>query len=107
MMTRYFFAEPSEDRALVTENKQLKKLEPSEIDHLITAAHDKLAAVEQWDAEHIQTALNELLEETGQKPGVLFSLIRIYTTWAPYSPALDTTLTLLGQKGTLFRLSSS
>ncbi|MGB4796237.1 MAG: glutamate--tRNA ligase, partial [Candidatus Saccharimonadales bacterium] len=64
-----------------------------------------LAVVEQWDAEHIQTALNELLEETGQKPGILFSLIRIYTTWAPFSPQLDATLALLGKSNTLSRLS--
>jgi glutamyl-tRNA synthetase len=106
MMTRYFFATPGEDRSLITENKQLKKLLPGEIDQLITTTHDKLAGVEQWDAEHIQTALNELLEETGQKPGILFSLIRIYTTWAPFSPQLNETLSLLGKDTTLSRLAS-
>ncbi len=105
MMTRYFFAEPSEDRSLITDNKQLKKLERSEIDTLITAAHAKLSGVEQWGAEHIQQALNELLEETGQKPGALFSLIRIYTTWAPFSPELPATLALLGKEKTLARLA--
>jgi nondiscriminating glutamyl-tRNA synthetase len=103
-LTSYFFAEPGEDRSLITDNKQLKKLEPSEIDQLIAAARGKLAGVEQWDAEHIQTALNELLEQTGQKPGILFSLIRIYTTWAPFSPELPATLALLGKERTLARL---
>jgi glutamyl-tRNA synthetase len=104
----YFFAPPSENPALITDNKQLKKLALSEIDDLMRAAYAKLAAVAagQWDAETIQTALNELLEETGQKPGILFSLIRIYTTWAPFSPELPATLTLLGQTATLDRLSS-
>ncbi|QQS19393.1 glutamate--tRNA ligase [Candidatus Saccharibacteria bacterium] len=104
MMTRYFFSEPTENRALITENKQLKKLQPSEINALMAAARDKLQGVEQWDAEHILTALNELLEETGQNPGTLFSLIRIYTTWAPFSPALDATLALLGKDKTITRL---
>ncbi|MFZ1249056.1 MAG: glutamate--tRNA ligase [Candidatus Saccharimonadales bacterium] len=104
LMTNYFFEQPKRNEALITENKQLKKLEPSEMNALITAAHDKLATVEQWSAEHIQAALNQLLEETGQKPGILFSLIRIYTTWAPFSPQLDATLTLLGQPQTLARL---
>lgn len=103
-LTSYFFAEPSEDRSLITENKQLKKLQPSEINQLITAACEKLSGVEQWDAEHIQAALNELLEETGQKPGILFSLIRIYTTWAPFSPELPATLALLGKDVTVSRL---
>jgi glutamyl/glutaminyl-tRNA synthetase len=101
----YFFAEPAANPALLTENKQLKKLQPSEIDQLIAAAHTKLSAVTVWDAAHIQTALNELLDETGQKPGVLFSLIRVYTTWAPYSPELPATLSLLGRDRSLRRLS--
>ncbi len=105
-LTSYFFAEPSEDRSLITENKQLKKLQPSEINQLITAACEKLSGVEQWDAEHIQAALNELLEETGQKPGILFSLIRIYTTWAPFSPELPATLALLGKDVTVSRLKA-
>ena len=105
-LTSYFFAEPGEDRSLITDNKQLKKLEPSEIDQLVAAARGKLAGVEQWDAEHIQTALNELLEQTGQKPGIIFSLIRIYTTWAPFSPELPATLALLGKDTTLARLSA-
>ncbi|PID30428.1 glutamate--tRNA ligase [Candidatus Saccharibacteria bacterium] len=104
VLTRYFFTEPAENRTLITENKQLKKLEPSDIDRLVAAARNKLSGVEQWDAEHIQTALNELLEETGQKPGVLFSLVRVYTTWAPFSPELPATLALLGKETTINRL---
>ncbi|MBL8121841.1 glutamate--tRNA ligase [Candidatus Saccharibacteria bacterium] len=104
-LTNYFFAEPAANPALLTDNKQLKKLESSEIDRLMAAARDALSTLKQWDAEHIQTALNELLEKTGQKPGILFSLIRIYTTWAPFSPQLNDTLALLGKETTLKRLS--
>ena len=50
--------------------------------------------------------LNKLLEKTQQKPAVLFGLIRIVTTWAPFSPQLPDTLELLGQDTTLSRLSS-
>lgn len=103
-LTSYFFEEPSEDLALITDNKQLKKLEPSEIDHLIAATKTKLESLSEWTPETIQTALNELLEETGQKPGILFSLIRIHTTWAPFSPQLNDTLALLGRDRTLARL---
>lgn len=105
MMTRYFFSEPQEDRSLITENKQLKKLKRDEIDQLVSAAHAALSTVTQWDAPAIQAALNELLEATGQKPGVLFSLIRIYTTWAPFSPQLPDTLALLGREHSLQRLT--
>jgi len=103
-LTSYFFEEPAIDQSLINDNKQLKKLTKEEIAHLITAAHAAFAGLSDWTAENIQTALNQLLEETGEKPGVLFSLIRIYTTWAPFSPQLNDTLALLGQNRTLARL---
>ena len=103
----YFFTIPSKDLSLITDNKQLKKLKPSEIAQLVQASHDKLAALTEWTPETIQAALNELLEQTGQKPGILFSLIRIYATWAPFSPQLNNTLALLGQAQTLERLGAS
>ncbi|MCX6725347.1 MAG: glutamate--tRNA ligase, partial [Candidatus Saccharibacteria bacterium] len=51
--------------------------------------------------------LNKLLETTGEKPGILFSLIRIATTWAPASPGLADTLSVLGKETTLRRISAS
>lgn len=106
-LTSYFFEEPLASPSLISENKQLKKLPAVDITRLITAAHDKLATVDDWSAETVQAALNELLEETGEKPGILFSLIRIYTTWAPFSPQLNDTLALLGQDRTLARLQTT
>lgn len=103
-LTSYFFEDPKVDRTLIDDNKQLKKLASEDIARLVAAAHDKFSALDDWTAENIQTALNELLEETGEKPGVLFSLIRIYTTWAPFSPQLNDTLALLGRDRTLARL---
>ena len=66
------------------------------------------AALEQSDfsLEDLTTRLNNLLEKTGQKPAVLFSLIRIATTQAPASPALATTLQALGKPKSLARLDA-
>lgn len=105
-LTSYFFEEPKQDSSLISENKQLKKMDAADITRLVAAAREKLAAVSDWTPEAIQTALNDLLEETGEKPGTLFSLIRIYTTWAPFSPQLNDTLALLGRDRTLARLKS-
>ncbi len=105
-LTSYFFDEPTRDDTLITENKQLKKLTESEVTTLINAAHDALATLDDWQPGTIQDALNQLLESTGRKPGILFSLIRIYTTWAPFSPQLNDTLALLGKDKTLQRLRS-
>ncbi len=105
LLTSYFFAEPARNDNLITDNKQLKRLSPDEITSLISASADELGKLKTWNAEAIQEALNRLLEQTGQKPGTLFSLVRIYTTWSPFSPQLNETLELLGQQTTLARLS--
>ena len=106
LMTRYFFEEPEVHESLLTDNKQLKKLEREEITRLLTAAREAFSADETWSAESIQHTLNSLLETTGQKPGILFSLIRIVTTWAPFSPQLNDTLEALGKVKALDRIGN-
>ena len=106
MMTEYFFAEPTVDFSLITDNKQLKKLEFSEIQSLLAQAREALVACD-FTPEAIQETLNQLLDTTGQKPGILFSLVRIATTWAPFSPQLNDTLALLGKETTLRRLDTA
>ena len=89
---------------LIDSNKQLKKLSEHERRELLEAAQRELATLTDWTPDTIQTRLNELLEITGQKPGILFSLIRIAITWAPFSPQLNDTLALIGRERTLARL---
>lgn len=103
-MTDYFFTEPQVNMELIDTNKQLKKLDSAERAKLLQAAQDALAGLDDWNPESIQNSLNALLETTGQKPGTLFSLIRIATTWAPFSPQLNDTLALLGKETSLARL---
>ncbi len=105
-LTSFFFEEPTVDMDLITSNKQLKKLEKTEIKLLIKKTIEQLNTVGDWTASEIQEKLNQLLEITGQKPGILFSLIRIATTWAPFSPQLPDTLELLGKQRTIERLKS-
>ena len=107
MMTRYFFEEPKEDWSLVSDNKQLSKLERGEIMTTLQVTYNSLQAVDEWTPDSLQTTLNSLLENTGQKPAVLFGLIRIATTWAPFSPQLNDTLALLGKERVLSRLDSA
>lgn len=102
VLTSYFFEEPNTDWSLIETNKQLKKLGKDDIAALLTAGRDALAG-SKFDAASIQDTLNELLETTGQKPGILFSLIRIAVTWAPFSPALNDTLATIGHNRTVQR----
>ncbi|MBI3494885.1 glutamate--tRNA ligase [Candidatus Saccharibacteria bacterium] len=101
----YFFADPKPNMDLIEGNKQLSKLSPERRAELIKSAHDALQNSE-FTPDAVQNTLNQLLETTGEKPGILFSLIRIYTTWAPFSPQLNDTLALLGKDATLRRLSA-
>ncbi len=103
MMTSYFFIEPKIDKTMITDNKQLSKLSVEDIKQLLNKAKESLSNSD-WEAESLQTTLNSLLEITGQKPGILFSLIRITVSWAPFSPALNETLAVLGKEKTLNRI---
>jgi len=103
-LTSYFFEEPTVNLALITENKQLKKLSDNDIVNLLESVKDALSQVTDWAPETLQDCLNQLLETTSQKPGTLFSLIRVVTTWAPFSPQLNNTLALLGKDTTLARI---
>ena len=103
-LTSYFFEEPLRDGALIADNKQLKKLDEHEIRALIAAAIKEFESLSDWTPPAIQDVLNRLLEITGQKPGILFSVIRIAVTWTPFSPQLNDTLALLGRERTLTRL---
>lgn len=105
-LTNFFFADLPPNMALITANKQLKKLEQSELKSLLEKASITLAASD-FGVEDLTNRLNELLESTGQKPGTLFSLIRIATTWAPASPGLADTMAVLGKDRSLARLQGS
>jgi glutamyl-tRNA synthetase len=106
LLTDYFFAEPTPDWHMTEDNKQLKKLTRVEMVELLNAASAAFETSE-FDADSIQQTLNQLLETTGQKPGILFSLIRLAVSWAPFSPALNDTLAVLGKQTTLSRLQKA
>lgn len=106
VLTSYFFEEPSVNWEMISENKQLKKLEASRIKELLTLTKEKVSRTE-FSVDALQAMLNELLEATGEKPGTLFSLIRIAITWAPFSPALNETMAVLGKETVLNRLDAA
>ncbi len=104
-LTRFFFVDLPINPELITGNKQLKKLEASEVTDLLEQAKTTLEESD-FSANDLTKRLNDLLETTGQKPGILFSLIRIATTQAPASPALADTLSVLGKTVSLSRLQA-
>lgn len=105
-MTTYFFEDPKVDMDMISSNKALKKLSESEVCDILRQAVAKLSNLSEWSAEMLQNALNELLEESGRKPAELFGLIRLSVSFAPFSPALHDTLSVLGKNTTLARLNA-
>ena len=105
-MTDYFFVSPTVDMDMITNNKALKKLSEHEIVTLLRQSIEKLRKVTEWTPENLQNALNELLAESEQKPATLFGLIRLSVSFAPFSPALHDTLSVIGREATLARLNA-
>ncbi len=104
--TRFFFEDLPVDMTLIDTNKQLKKLSHAELGELLGQAKNTLEESD-FSTDDLTDRLNQLLETTGQKPGVLFSLIRIASTQAPFSPALADTLHVLGLQRSLTRIEST
>jgi glutamyl-tRNA synthetase len=102
-LTNFFFEDLPVDLSLVDGNKQFRNFSHPELKAFLVQVQ---ASLEQSDfsVEDLTKRLNRLLEQTGQKPGVLFSLIRIATTQAPFSPALADTLHVLGKEKSMQRL---
>lgn len=105
-LTNFFFEDLPVNMALIDDNKQLKKFTHAELKAMLEQTK---ASLEQSDfgLSNLTKRLNDLLEQTGQKPAVLFSLIRVATTWAPSSPSLADTLAVLGKEHVLARIETS
>ncbi len=103
-LTQFFFEDLPVNPDLIANNKQLKKLDLQEQKELLMSARAKLIDTT-FDVESLQEALNKLLDETGQKPGILFSLIRIATTQSSASPGLAETLAVLRKETVMRRIN--
>jgi glutamyl-tRNA synthetase len=105
-LTTLFFEDLPVSMDLIDGNKQLKKFSHEELKKLLETARDQLQQSD-FSASDLTDRLNNLLDLTSQKPGVLFSLIRVATTWAPASPGLADTLATLGKDRSLARITTT
>jgi glutamyl-tRNA synthetase len=105
-LTNFFFEDLPLDMQLIDGNKQLKKFEHSELKSLLETAKAEIEGSD-FSSQDLSERLNGLLETTGQKPGVLFSLVRIATTQAPFSPSLADTMAVLGRETVLRRIDTT
>lgn len=104
-LTNFFFQDLPINSELLNTHKQLKKLEASQLKALLLQAREVIANSD-FNTAALTERLNRLLEVSGQKPAVLFSLIRIATTQAPASPGLADTMAVLGKEVCLQRIDA-
>lgn len=102
-LTSFFFSDLLINDELITTNKQLKKFSSDELTNWLSISRAEIANSD-FTVADLTDRLNGLLITTEQKPGVLFSLIRIATTQAPASPSLAETMALLGKDCCLRRI---
>jgi glutamyl-tRNA synthetase len=102
-LTLFFFKDLPVNPDLWRGHKQLKKLEQTELKSLLERSQSVLQESD-FSVDDLTDRLNKLLEDTGQKPAILFSLIRIAATQAPASPGLADTLAVLGKETSLRRI---
>jgi glutamyl-tRNA synthetase len=105
-LTNFFFHDLPVNLALITEHKQLSKLDHQSVKELLQISRATLDDTD-FTNEALAQTLNALLEKTAQKPVVLFSLIRSATTQAQSSPGLAETLTVLGKDKSLKRIDET
>jgi glutamyl-tRNA synthetase len=104
-LTNFFFEDLAINMDLIRSHKQLKNIDNTEIIKFLQGAREVIEQTS-FEGDALSSTLNDLLESTGQKPVVLFSLIRIATTSAPASPGLADTILVLGKERSLSRIDS-
>jgi len=104
-LTEFFFTDLPINPELISSHKQLKKFELSDLRAMLQQSRDMFASSD-FSVEDLTGQLNDLLEVTGQKPAVLFSLVRIAITQCPASPGLADTMHVLGKERSLARIDA-
>lgn len=103
LLTNFFFEEVKVNLNLIKTDKKLSLIDSDQLIDWLKLAHDSLKQ-SNFEISDITNRLNKMLDQTGQKPVVIFSLIRIAITQAPSSPGLFETISVLGKTKVLARL---
>lgn len=102
-LTSFFFKKPTSHQTAVTENKQLKKLTPEQIGHMLRAAKKQIQE-SNFTEEDLEKRMRALVEELDTKPGILFGLLRVTITGSNVAPGLFETMRVLGKEEVLSRI---
>jgi glutamyl-tRNA synthetase len=73
----------------------------------LASVRERLAALPQWNAGAVHTALNELAAQLQSGLGKIAQPVRVAVTGTAVSPPIDATLQLLGRERTLARIDAA
>ncbi len=73
----------------------------------LAQARESLAAVDPFDAAHVEAALRGVVEKTGLKPGKVFQPVRVAIAGQTVSPGIFESVALLGREETLARIDKA
>ena len=107
--TDFFFSSGPLDYANAELMGRGYKNKPWQALESVEASLERLRQVEEsdWTAATLESALRELASERGEKPGAVFTPIRVAATGKRIAPPLFETLETLGQPLTLERLNAA
>jgi len=97
----FFFEEISYEPELLVQ----KKMDRDSTAQALVAAEEALTRCMVFDEEELETILRRLAKELGLKVGQLFGVIRVAVTGRKVAPPLFGTLSVLGKKKVLERIS--
>src|SRR5581483_3641712 len=100
--SRFFFV----DRVEIDAKAAAKHL-TAEATPVLTKVRERLAALTDWQAAAIHSAVDELAKELQTGLGKVAQPIRVAVSGTPVSPPIDQTLELLGREKTLARLDAA
>lgn len=103
----FFFAEGPLDYANDELMGRAYRNKPWAALEALEAALKTLRDLDDWNAEALEAALRALAEQRNEKPGALFTPIRVAVTGKRIAPPLFETLQTLGQEKTVARLNAA
>ena len=89
------------------DEKAVKKNFTIGSDHVLARLHDELVAVTDWNGEIVHQIIVDLAETLGLNMGKVAQPLRVAICGSAVSPAIDVTLSLLGQEKTLARIEKA
>jgi len=81
--------------------------QPQEAAEALAAVRERIAALDRWDEEALESVIRPLAAELGLKTGELFGAIRVAVTGRTAAPPLFQTMAVLGRERALSRLTGA